>query len=65
MDFVLDVICGGKIDEMVHFDLENTNSDERQQQFWEVGFSMNLKGLEGLENIPKMAAMMSVDMATL
>ena len=62
MDFVLDVICGGKIDEMGHFDLENTNSDEHQQQFWEVGFSMNLKGLE---NIPKMAAMMSVDMATL
>ena len=62
MDFVLDVICGGKIDEMGHFDLENTNSDEHQQQFWEVGSSMNLTGFG---NIPKMAAMMSVDMKTL
>ena len=53
---MLDVICGGKIDEMGRCDLENTNSDEHQQHFWEVGSSMNLTGL---------AAVMSVDMALL
>ena len=59
---IISVHTNGLFLDMGRFDLENTNSDEHQQQFWEVGFSMNLKGLG---NIPKMAAMMSVDMATL